>query len=61
MQRKKVNDRLGNKCNTFIVIIIIIITIIECVSKLHPICSFHNSELLIPFVIDFEWLYLDQR
>ena len=29
-------------------------------SNLHPVCSFHNSHLLIPFVIDFECIDLER-
>ena len=38
-----------------------IIISIECGFSLHQVCSFHISDLLIPFVTDFEILYLRQR
>ena len=44
------------KCIDFFLLLLL-----HAVSSLHPVCSVHNSDLLIPFVIDFECLYLDRR
>ena len=40
---------------------ILLVLLLNAVSNFHPVCSFHNSDLLIPFVINFECLDLEWR
>ena len=37
---------------------LILLLLLSAVFILHLVCSFHNSDLVIPFMIDFEFLYL---
>ena len=40
---------------------LLLLLLLNAFSNLHPVCSFRNSDLLIPFVIGFKCLYLDRR
>ena len=35
--------------------------LLNAVPNLHLVCSIYNSDLLIPFIIEFEFLYSDRR
>ena len=37
---------------------LITLLLLSVVFILHLLCSFHNSDVNIPFIIDFEFLYL---
>ena len=39
----------------------LLILLLSVVSILHLVCSFHNSDLIIPFIINFEFLYLAEN
>ena len=40
---------------------LIFLLLLSAVSILHLVCSFHNSDSIIAFIIDFEFLYLAER
>ena len=45
----------------YILLLLLLLLLLNEFPNLHPVYSFHNSDLLIPFVINFECLYLERR
>ena len=54
---------LSNPCRKIycllllLLLLLLFLLLLNTFPNLHPVCSFHNSDLLIPFVTDFEYLY----
>ena len=39
----------------------LLLFVLNAVPNLNPVCSFHNLDFLIPFMIVIEFLYLELR